>query len=297
MLKVSAPIHCLLVQVLPGDPFLSCRQRTITGFIICLHAEKNPKYCKTETTTRTSQPQRAASRASAPSLPPAALPVPFGRSLLGTTCPLGRCEYIRALILLLSTGACAWGSYTSWRKDSCPRSWVPLGHPCCSSSQCCGTFLGSMGAELRDAETDPPPCLTHYLPCRTEARHPPLLLCSPHLTITSEKPTPLAQKPPAEKVRCNIPSTAASKDFSQDPQGEFLFQAAQAAPSPTALQGQGGPLTLQGFSRSLAQQCPRYHSARDPHLHCAQHLPPNLLTAHQKEVVPALAGVPAGKLR
>ena len=123
-LKVSAPIHCLLAQALPGDPLFSCRQSAITGLIIHLHAEKTPKYCKTETITRASQPRRAASGASAPSLPPAALPVPSGHSPLGTTSPPGRGERIRVLIRLPSAGACAWGSHTGWGKDSCPRSWL-----------------------------------------------------------------------------------------------------------------------------------------------------------------------------
>lgn len=130
------------------------------------------------------------------------------------------------------------------------------GTPVAAFHSVCSTSLGSTGVGPRDAETDPPPCLTHCLPCRTEACHPPLLPCSPRLTITPEKPTPLAQKPPAGKARCNIPPTAASKDFSQDPRGKFLFQAAQAAPSPAALQGLGGPLTPQGSPGSLGTAAP-----------------------------------------
>lgn len=57
--------------------------------------------------------------------------------------------------------------------------------------------------------------------------------------------TPLQRKRDAASHPQQLP-----KIFRETPGGEFLFQAARAAPSPTALQGKGGPLTPQGFPGS-----------------------------------------------
>lgn len=113
MLRISAPIHCLLARVLPGDPLFSCRQRATMGLVMHLQADTNPKFCKIETITRAAQPWRAASGACPPSLLLAALPVPSGQTSW-TPCALW--ERVN------TSGACVWGSHTGWGKDSCPRS-------------------------------------------------------------------------------------------------------------------------------------------------------------------------------
>lgn len=124
-----------------------------------------------------------------------------------------------------------------------------------------------MGAELGDAEMDPPPCLTHRLPCRAETRHPALLPRGPRLTIAPEKPTPLAQNPPAENMRCDIPPTAVSKDFFRKthPRESFYFRLRRQPPAPLPSRDGETPLTPQGLPGSLgAQQDPGY--PHDPQL-------------------------------
>lgn len=96
---------------------------------------------------------------------------------------------------------------------------------------------------------DPPPFPTLCLPCCTTARHPDPLPCGPCLTITPEGPTPLAQNPPAEKARCSIAPTAASKDFSRDPQGRVSILGCTGSPQPRCPPGQGRSPHPAGISR------------------------------------------------
>lgn len=166
-------------------PLLLLQAETHHGHIIHLHAEKNQKYCKIETTTRSCQPPKAASRAFALSLHPAAFHVPYAHSPLGVMCPLRQGENFRALILLPVHEAptLAAGRICEPRLGYL----VPLGHRCCSGSQHCGTSLGSMGVKLRDAEMD----LPHTLPSLWHQGTPPTSLHSCTVLTSPSHPNPL----------------------------------------------------------------------------------------------------------
>lgn len=216
--------------------------------------------------------------------------MPSGRSLLGTTCPPGSCEHIRALILLPSAGPCARGSHTGWGKDSCPRSWLsdasrapPLQRFTAFAVPLWAPRVWSRGM-LR------PTSLPNTLPSLPHRGTPPAsapVQSSPN--HHTRKTHASGSETPCRESEMQHPTHSGFQRFFTGPPGKVPISGCTGSPQPRCPPGAGRPSHPAGISR-----LPGYRSARDPRMHHAQHLPPELPTAHQKEAAPALAGVPAG---
>lgn len=107
--------------------------------------------------------------------------------------------------------------------------WCHLGSSF-SGSGCCGASPCPAGVEMRDAETEPPPCLT---PCPAKAR------CLPP-PITPQTLHPWLCKALQRRGEVTSPPQQLPEVFHKTP-AESFYSRLQGAPSSAALQDRGAP--------------------------------------------------------